>query len=157
MPKNMSKNKTYTPIYRSEENKILAGVCGGLGEYFNVDPNIIRIIFIILTIFGGSGLIIYLVLWIILPSKLHTASGKNPFQENMSEVRTKAQKFAHDIQNSVNSNPNKRPSNRLLAYGAILLGIIFLLNNFGFNDLINFDRLWPILLILLGGAIILRK
>lgn len=55
-------------LYRSSTNKKLAGVCGGLGEYFNVDPTIVRIIFVLLLLPGGfPGLIPYLVLWAIVP------------------------------------------------------------------------------------------
>ncbi len=57
-------------LYRSRTNKKIAGVCGGLAEYFNVDPVIIRIIAFILLLPGGfPGLIPYVVLWIIVPEE----------------------------------------------------------------------------------------
>jgi phage shock protein C len=54
-------------LYRSQTQRMIAGVCGGLAEYFNVDATLIRVLFLILTVFGGSGLVIYLVMWIIVP------------------------------------------------------------------------------------------
>jgi phage shock protein C len=54
-------------LYRSETQRMIAGVCGGLAEYFNVDATLIRVLFLILAVFGGSGLVIYLVMWIIVP------------------------------------------------------------------------------------------
>lgn len=55
-------------LYRSTTNKVLAGVCGGLGEYFNVDPTLIRVGFILLALPGGlPGIIPYLILWIVVP------------------------------------------------------------------------------------------
>jgi phage shock protein C len=55
-------------LYRSRDDRVIAGVCGGLAEYFNVDPVIIRIIAVILLIPGGlPGLIPYLILWLIVP------------------------------------------------------------------------------------------
>lgn len=54
-------------IYRSRTDKIVAGICGGLGEYFSIDPVIIRIIFIILLLSVGSGILIYLIAWIVIP------------------------------------------------------------------------------------------
>ncbi len=58
-------------LYRSEENKMIAGVCGGLGEYFNVDPTLIRLAWAILSVptafFGG--LLVYIIAAIIIPSK----------------------------------------------------------------------------------------
>ena len=54
-------------LYRSRTHRMLAGVCGGLAEYFNVDATLIRALFLLLAVFGGSGLVIYLVMWIIVP------------------------------------------------------------------------------------------
>jgi phage shock protein C len=54
-------------LYRSRTNRQLAGVCGGLAEYFNLDATLIRVLFVVLAVLGGSGLVIYLVLWIIVP------------------------------------------------------------------------------------------
>jgi phage shock protein C len=57
-------------LYRSRDNRMIAGVCGGLAEYFNIDPVIMRIIFFILLLPGGlPGLLPYIVLWIIVPEK----------------------------------------------------------------------------------------
>jgi phage shock protein PspC (stress-responsive transcriptional regulator) len=58
----------YRRIYRDPDNRILGGVCSGMGAYFHIDPIIIRIIFVIGTLIGiGTGLIIYLILWIVIP------------------------------------------------------------------------------------------
>jgi phage shock protein C len=46
---------------------MVAGVCGGLAEYFNVDATLIRVLFLVLAVVGGSGLVIYLLMWIIVP------------------------------------------------------------------------------------------
>ena len=55
-------------LYRSTTDKKLAGVCGGLGEYFNIDPTIIRVIFVVLALPGGlPGVIPYAILWILVP------------------------------------------------------------------------------------------
>lgn len=56
-------------LYRSSDKKLLLGVCGGLGEYFDIDPNIIRIIFAVLSIFGGGGILLYVALVFIMPSE----------------------------------------------------------------------------------------
>lgn len=54
-------------LYRSNTDKKLCGVCGGLAEYFDIDPTIIRLIFIFLTLFGGGGLLIYLICALVIP------------------------------------------------------------------------------------------
>lgn len=57
-------------LYRSENDKILGGVCGGLAAYLRIDPAIVRIIFTLITFGGfGSGFLLYVILWIVLPSK----------------------------------------------------------------------------------------
>ncbi|HSC54583.1 MAG TPA: PspC domain-containing protein [Phnomibacter sp.] len=56
-------------LYRNESDKLLAGVASGLAQYLKLDPSIVRFIFILLVIFGGSGILIYIILWIVLPSR----------------------------------------------------------------------------------------
>ena len=55
-------------LYRSNTDKMIAGVCGGLANYFGVDPTLVRLIFALLVFFGvGSGLVLYIVLALIMP------------------------------------------------------------------------------------------
>ncbi len=54
-------------LKRSKKDKMIAGVCGGLGEYFDIDPNIIRIIFVAFTLLGGSGVLVYIIMWLVVP------------------------------------------------------------------------------------------
>ena len=57
-------------LYRSENNKVIAGVCGGIAEYFGVDPVLVRIIFVVLLIVSfGTAAIAYLIAWIIVPKR----------------------------------------------------------------------------------------
>lgn len=56
-------------LYRSKKNKIVAGVCGGIAEYFNVDPTLIRLLWLLISIMGGSGVIAYIIAWIIIPEE----------------------------------------------------------------------------------------
>ena len=54
-------------LYRSRSQRMLAGVCGGLAEYFSLDATLIRVLFLVLAVVGGSGLVIYVVMWVIVP------------------------------------------------------------------------------------------
>lgn len=54
-------------LYRSKRDRVIAGIGGGLGDYFGLDPVWFRIGFVVLTLTGGSGLLIYLVLWLVIP------------------------------------------------------------------------------------------
>jgi phage shock protein C len=56
-------------LYRSKTNRKLAGVCGGLAQYFNIDATLIRVLFVLLAVLGGSGLVLYLAMWIIVPKE----------------------------------------------------------------------------------------
>jgi phage shock protein C len=56
-------------LYRSKTNRKLAGVCGGLAQYFNVDATLIRVLFVLLAVLGGSGLVLYVAMWIIVPKE----------------------------------------------------------------------------------------
>lgn len=56
-------------LYRSESNKMLCGVCGGVAEYFNIDPTLVRLGWAVLTLAGGSGIIAYIIAAIIVPTK----------------------------------------------------------------------------------------
>jgi phage shock protein C len=56
-------------LFRSQQSRIFGGVCGGMAEYFGMDPTWMRIIFILLILFGGIIILIYLILWIIIPLK----------------------------------------------------------------------------------------
>jgi phage shock protein C len=55
-------------LYRSRTNRMLGGVCGGLADFTGLDATVIRVIFVILTVFGGAGLLVYLAMWIIVPT-----------------------------------------------------------------------------------------
>ena len=57
-------------LFRSRTDRILGGICGGLGTYFDTDPNIIRILWVALTIISvGVGVIVYIVTWILIPEE----------------------------------------------------------------------------------------
>lgn len=66
-------------LYRSRNNRLIAGICGGLAEYFNIDPIIVRLITLILVLSFGSGLVAYIIAWIVVPEEpdnLYPASTK---------------------------------------------------------------------------------
>ncbi|MCA9984430.1 MAG: PspC domain-containing protein [Anaerolineales bacterium] len=54
-------------LMRSQSDRMVAGVAAGLAEYFNIDPAIVRLLFVLMTVMGGHGLLIYLILWLVMP------------------------------------------------------------------------------------------
>lgn len=65
----MAKDKKIRNLYRSKTDKKIAGVCGGIAEYLNTDPTLIRLIWILGTLLWGAGLIGYILAWIIIPER----------------------------------------------------------------------------------------
>lgn len=62
--------KHYRRMYRDPDNRMIGGVCSGLAAYWNLDPTLVRVIFILLAIFGTAGILIYLILWVVLPEAI---------------------------------------------------------------------------------------
>lgn len=56
-------------LMRAIDNRMICGVCGGIGKYFNVDPTLIRLVWVLASIFGGSGLLVYIIAAIIIPEE----------------------------------------------------------------------------------------
>ncbi len=56
-------------LMRPRQGRMVAGVCAGLGDYFGMDPNLVRLIFAALVIFGGAGALLYLVAWLVIPEE----------------------------------------------------------------------------------------
>jgi len=150
----MEKNKR---LFRSAKSKVFGGVAGGIAEYFDIDPIIIRLLFVIIAFAGGGGAVVYLILWIALPLEpispftMNMGSGDSPDPGN-----TGSQPGAE--YNTGNSGPFSMPvksENRNGLIGGIVLitlGLIFLANRFIPN--INFGDLWPLVLVILGGVLI---
>ena len=56
-------------LCRIVQGRVIGGVAGGIAEFFGMDPTIVRLLFVLLVVFGGSGILLYIILWIILPEK----------------------------------------------------------------------------------------
>lgn len=139
-------------IYRSEANRIIGGVCGGIGEYFDIDPVIVRIIFVLLAIFGGSGIPLYIILWLVIPteSKIEEEP-KDTIKNNIKEMKSKVKSVAGDLRTG-----DKDSSRQLFGIFIIILGGAFLLQSFGIITGDYISKLWPLLLIFVGFLILKR-
>jgi phage shock protein PspC (stress-responsive transcriptional regulator) len=150
----MEKNKR---LYRSAKSKVFGGVAGGIAEYFDIDPIIIRLLFVVLVFAGGGGFLVYLILWIALPLEplttfnMNMGSGETYNAENPGEQAT-----TDSGPGAANPfNIPVKPENRNSLIGGVVLislGVIFLANRFIPN--INFGDLWPLALVVLGGVLI---
>ncbi|MDP4116581.1 MAG: PspC domain-containing protein [Bacteroidota bacterium] len=145
-------------LYRSNINKKVAGICGGLSDYFEMDATIIRLIFVLLAIFGGgTGVIIYIVLWIVVPrSPYYLPFQQEPFvtpppagQPDMNEAKTaqEQQPIFDDAQ------PIKNRGSRTAGVILIVLGVIFLISHiFPFWDIII-----PLIFVSIGIGILINN
>lgn len=137
-------------LFRNKKDLWIGGVAGGLSEYFKIDPIIIRMVFIVLALAGGGGVIIYIILWAILPARDDMAiniSNQNTgnMTENMDNQTTSV--------SGEGKKENQSTQRGSLAGGLILItvGILFLINQF--VD-ISFHKLWPVLIIVFGVLVI---
>lgn len=142
---------TEKTLHKSQTNRVLAGVCGGLGDYFDIDPTLVRVAFVLLFFSGGLGLFLYITLVVVMPD---SGSGTTAPLESLKKQAEKLQ--AHDI-----GRPRlERPSNWVPA-ALIVLGLILLLDNLDllrrFVPYYRLEQLWPIVIIFLGLWLLLRK
>ncbi|OQA52698.1 MAG: DNA-binding transcriptional activator PspC [candidate division WS2 bacterium ADurb.Bin280] len=140
-------------LVRSRKDRYIAGVCGGLGNYFDIDPLVFRLLFIILTIFAGSGLIIYIIFWILMPEEDEKRS--DDLGENIKEG---ANKMAQEIKEKTKEiDKEERDKRGRLIGGLIILavGLIFLFDNILPDLGLNFGKLWPLIIIIIALGIII--
>jgi len=105
-------------LYRSRDNKVLAGVCGGIGEYFEIDPVIIRLIWIVLTMIWGFGLFLYIIAIFLIPFE--------PKEIKIQDVGTTTQESKKDYRHLEDNDRNIVIT--LIALFFIVLGIMVVIS-----------------------------
>ena len=130
--KEKAHKKVRKRIYRNSDNMILGGVCSGISEYFDVDPIILRLIFVIAVVFYGTGIFLYLVLWVIIP-KAETRAQKLEMKGekiNVSNIEKSIKKEYEDVKNNINNIGNSKDYkkvrnllSRFLSFIGVLLRI----------------------------------
>lgn len=137
-------------LYRLPKLGKLAGVCAGLADYLNLDVTLIRIIFVVLTFAsGGFGLILYIILALLMP-----VSNNSVIAQPSGDLGNNINALAAELK----ENKNILQLRNYIGLIIVLFGVWFLIMQF-FPDLlrINWGVMWPILLIILGGLIIIRR
>ena len=132
-------------LYRSRTDSMIAGICGGLAEYFKVDTIIVRIAAVILALTAhGAGLLAYLIFWIVVPQK--------PLDESVVEGET-VKSAAVEAEEGKTERKN---GIIFVGAGLIVLGALFLLDNFFPVIFFSIGKLWPAILIIIG-ILVLKK
>lgn len=146
--------KTSAKLTRPIKDRVIAGVCSGLGEFFQVDPTIVRLIFILISVFGGGGILLYLILWLIVPSDSSDSEiTKENIEKNAGEIKDRAKEFAKDMKlNTTNLN-----SRQLFGVAILVSGVMLLLGNFGFLNFSHLIKFFPAIIVIIIGVAILKK
>jgi len=126
----MATNSDSSRVHRSSTERVIAGVCGGLAEYFEVDPSLVRVAFVVATLWSGLGLLLYVILAIVLPV---------------------------DPDAALVTVPRPERSRNLAAVVLILLGALLLAGNVGWAPWLTWQFFWPTVLVVVGGALMLRS
>ena len=116
-------------LRRSRDERVIGGVCGGLGRYLGIDPVLLRIAFVILAIAGGGGILLYIVSWILIPEQREG--------EDLGTAR-----------------PSSIDSTRLIVGGALIAVGTILLLNLSLPRLGKY--FWPLALIAVGVAVVIQ-
>ena len=147
--------ETQEKLYRSTTDKVIGGVAGGLADYFNIDVVLSRVIFVLLALFGGGGVLIYIVMWIIIPEQnsLVTDYIKNSYTTDETTADGD-EKSKTPISDEIIRSRNAKNSNTGLIAGIILIfaGLLFLGDRlFPWYNIVD---LWPLLLVFIGVIMI---
>jgi phage shock protein C len=116
-------------LRRSRDERVIGGVCGGLGRYLGIDPVLLRIAFVILAIAGGGGILLYIVSWILIPEQREG--------EDLGTAR-----------------PSSIDTTRLIVGGALIAVGTILLLNLSLPRLGKY--FWPLALIAVGVAVVIQ-
>ncbi len=133
-------------LYRSSRAKVVAGVCAGLGEYFEVDPVLVRALFVVGLLSGGLGAMFYIVMWVIMP--------------NEETVLTSEPQMEHSENAEINDPVFSEKHKGTVVTGLILVGLgaFFLIREL--FPSFSLEYVFPIMLIAVGAIIVfnaLRK
>lgn len=147
-------------FYRSTTDRVIGGVSAGLGEYFSLDPVLIRLLFVIFALVGGGGVLVYIIFWIVIPEKpaqLNQPQGQPLMETQQNNQGGNPDTAFHPTTTEPNKDviPEKKKKGSLIG-GLILItiGAIFLADEFFPN--VDFGDLWPVILIVIGAGLLIN-
>lgn len=116
---------------------MIGGVCGGLAEYLDVDPTLVRLVFVALALLNGVGVILYIIAWIVVPER--------PLESAVAAATTEGAAGP----GAPLGEPLKGAEGRVVAgWALVVLGVLFLIDEL--VPFLSFDRMWPVIIIALG-------
>ena len=136
-------------LYRSTTHKVIGGVAGGLGDYLDIDPVLIRIAFVVACFFGGAGLLAYIIAWIIIPEQPRESTMSTPIDPQQSTVPPQTQPPQPPMHEHRHGHGN-------IVGGLVLLVIGFLFLAENFLPEFHFGDWWPLILVAIGAGLLYR-
>ena len=135
-----------------------AGVAGGLAEYFDLDPALVRLIWVLAAVLtGGLAIPIYIVAWIIIPRDDRPPMyGSQVIHDWSHELHTEAERLADEARR-VAAYRHRSRSHRSTGVVLVVLGLVLLSANAGLFRFVDWNVLWPVIFIGLGLALLARQ
>mgnify|MGYP000997861091 FL=1 len=143
-------------LYRSQTDRMLGGVCGGLAKYLNVDLTIVRLFFVVLTFLGGFGPLIYFIMWIVVPLEGYSYTDTHPERFDGEDIKERAGMVRDDFISAV-KQPNQNTA-RFIGIALILAGGFFLVRQLDLPWLNWLDSgvIWASLILLAGISLLMK-
>ncbi|AEH60032.1 phage shock protein C, PspC [Methanosalsum zhilinae DSM 4017] len=162
-------------LTRSRDDRMIAGVCGGLGKYFDIDSTVVRLIFIVAILIDGLGILIYIAMAIIVPEEKtnvrkyqpekeglpesddeRTEGGQENTEQEYEKAETPEEHRKQDHENAgKDSQRDEGPA--WIGIGLILIGVFLILDRIDIFWWLSWNILWPLLIVFIGIWILVRR
>ena len=152
-------------LTRNRRKAVIGGVAAGFADYFNVDPVLARLGFVLLFLANGIGLLFYIICWVIMPTNeegvpQQTSTGEKVAEEVRAageQVRAAGERVANEVREVRNGGRGRMIGGVVL----IVLGLMFLLDRFSWMfhwpHWLRFGNLWPLILVAIGVSMLMRS
>lgn len=146
-------------LHRSNSQKVLGGVAGGIAEYFDIDPVLVRILFLIALFGAGASILVYIIMWIIIPVSPYMPENfyhenYNPSEPNNQSKDSKNPSESNSFEYSQSDSDSSRSLKLFFGIALIVIGLLSFLDQF--IHIIDFKWLFPSLLIAIGVYLMFR-
>src|SRR3972149_1162682 len=144
-------------LYRSAKDRMLGGVCGGLGKYLAIDPILVRVFFLVMMFVNGIGVLVYLILWLSMPRERQPSQEQAGIPSSAGEFSERAKALGQEMGQAF-SRPHPQTGIVIGVALVILGGFLFLDQlNLVWLEWFRLELLWPGLLTLAGLFLLLRR
>ena len=143
-------------LTRDLSDRMVAGVCSGLAEYLAIDVTLVRLFFVLLALGDGIGVLLYIILWVIMPAEYESRSAESD-RNRAANVTEEMVRTGEGMSRTI-FHPDSR-TKLLIGLVLVILGVFYLLENLNIPGLawLDIDILWPVLLIIGGIVFLVRQ